>query len=341
MLTDEDGAGIASDRLLSGACRRRRLSATREFFKTTKAQSYPHFVLHSGVLRGSVSGRNFFSLSRRRQAPDGQFLGVISVGLSEGYFTDFYRSIAGTEKDLAVMLLREDGTPLVSFPTPTSSIGAYASTNAMMRIIHNGGLHRSGMVTCRSRWRAPSRRRSQDRPTIRFTLPSGSLRSTVMAHWSARMSLAAGFVLPATIALVLLCWTALRKVGREHQPSAQLRAEDVTRRVTAEEALMRAQKMDAIGQMTGGVARHDFNNMLQIVSSRSCTSSVLKLPDAGIDAQLAAIDRARLSGESLTRQLLAFSRQRGAAPRSDRPRCSACLRSANSFIILSAPVCPS
>ncbi|MDB5888484.1 MAG: hypothetical protein JWM03_1356, partial [Rhodocyclales bacterium] len=40
----------------------------------------------------------------------------------------------------------------------------------------------------------------------------------------------------------------------------------------------------------------------------------LKLPDAGIDSQLAAIDRARLSGESLTRQLLAFSRQQALRP---------------------------
>jgi two-component system NtrC family sensor kinase len=110
---------------------------------------------------------------------------------------------------------------------------------------------------------------------------------------------------------VLLCWTALRKVSREYSAVAQWR-EEMSRRITAEEALMRAQKMDAIGQMTGGVA-HDFNNMLQIVSSNVHIIR-LKLPNAGIDAQLAAIDRARLSGESLTRQLLAFSRQQALRP---------------------------
>ncbi|MDB5799917.1 MAG: hypothetical protein JWL63_856 [Rhodocyclales bacterium] len=302
---DEDGMGIASDRYYPVPIGTS--VANREFFKTQKRSPIP--VVLSGVLRGAVSGLNFFSLSRRRQSPDGHFLGVISVGLAESYFTDFYRSIARADTDLAIALIREDGTALVSFPTPTASVGTYSRASATMQAIRQSDpLRNTASAELDGVQRLVAVRKVGQYPVY---IAVGSLRSTVMDRWISRMAVAAGFVLPATIALVLLSWTALRKVGREHAAIAQLR-DEMTRRISAEEALMRAQKMDAIGQMTGGVA-HDFNNMLQIVSSNVHIIR-LKLPGAGIDSQLAAIDRARLSGESLTRQLLAFSRQQALRP---------------------------
>lgn len=75
----------------------------------------------------------------------------------------------------------------------------------------------------------------------------------------------------------------------------------------AREKLAQAQKMEALGQLTGGIA-HDFNNLLMIVSGhaqllRRRTSEERNL--RAIDAIAAATSR----GESLTRQLLAFSRR--------------------------------
>lgn len=65
------------------------------------------------------------------------------------------------------------------------------------------------------------------------------------------------------------------------------------------------QKMDAIGQLTGGVA-HDFNNLLMIVSGHA-QSLKNRLREARDVRALQAIEIAAARGENLTRQLLSFS----------------------------------
>jgi signal transduction histidine kinase/ActR/RegA family two-component response regulator len=93
--------------------------------------------------------------------------------------------------------------------------------------------------------------------------------------------------------------------------SARLRAEAALR--TAEDALRQAQKMEAVGQLTGGVA-HDFNNLLTIVKS---AVEMLKLPNAKEERRaryLAAIDDAATRAARLTQQLLAFARRQALRP---------------------------
>jgi signal transduction histidine kinase/DNA-binding response OmpR family regulator len=95
-------------------------------------------------------------------------------------------------------------------------------------------------------------------------------------------------------------------------------AADVTARVRAETAVRQAQKMEAVGHLTGGVA-HDFNNLLQIISA----NLDLAIADARTDARMAqrlqaaiaAVDR----GSRLTAQLLAFARRQALEPRSVHP----------------------
>jgi PAS domain S-box-containing protein len=67
-----------------------------------------------------------------------------------------------------------------------------------------------------------------------------------------------------------------------------------------------SQKMEALGLLTGGVA-HDFNNLLMIVSGHA-QSLKRRLSDARDKRALEAIQIASTRGESLTRQLLSFSR---------------------------------
>jgi PAS domain S-box-containing protein len=92
------------------------------------------------------------------------------------------------------------------------------------------------------------------------------------------------------------------------------RLRDQQRLKDAEEALRHAQKLESIGQLTGGVA-HDFNNLLAVFSNG------LELLERGTSATkrqivLEGMRRAVARGTGLTRHLLAFSRRRPVNPES-------------------------
>jgi PAS domain S-box-containing protein len=80
----------------------------------------------------------------------------------------------------------------------------------------------------------------------------------------------------------------------------------------AQEQLAQSQKMEALGQLTGSIA-HDFNNLLMIVSGHAQLLR-RRLTDAKHLKAIDAIHSAANRGESLTRQLLAFSRRQPLNP---------------------------
>jgi len=84
-------------------------------------------------------------------------------------------------------------------------------------------------------------------------------------------------------------------------------AEDVTEKRLLEEQLNHAQKMQAVGQLAGGVA-HDFNNLLTVIDGN--VEMILdSTDDPALRARLTRVQQATDRAAKLTRQLLAYSRR--------------------------------
>jgi PAS domain S-box-containing protein len=96
---------------------------------------------------------------------------------------------------------------------------------------------------------------------------------------------------------------------------------DLTGRMQVEEEkkslqaqLQQAQKMDAIGQLAGGVA-HDFNNMLGVILGHTEMAMDHVEPSQPLYADLEEIRKAATRSADITRKLLAFARRQTVAPR--------------------------
>jgi len=89
---------------------------------------------------------------------------------------------------------------------------------------------------------------------------------------------------------------------------------DLTEKRAAEAQIRQVQKMDAIGQLTGGVA-HDFNNVLTVITGTIgiLSDAVADRPDLAAITKL--IDDAAERGAQLTKHLLAFARKQPLQPR--------------------------
>jgi PAS domain S-box-containing protein len=111
--------------------------------------------------------------------------------------------------------------------------------------------------------------------------------------------------------LVILNW-----LGTWSEPARRhfFIGRDLTEKRAAEARVRQAQKMEAIGQLTGGVA-HDFNNILTVITGTIgiLTEAVADRPELASVATL--IDEAAERGSQLTRHLLAFARKQPLLPR--------------------------
>jgi PAS domain S-box-containing protein len=83
---------------------------------------------------------------------------------------------------------------------------------------------------------------------------------------------------------------------------------DMTERLNLERQLRQAQKMEAIGQLTGGVA-HDFNNILAVIIGMTELTAVGVAGDAKLSAMVKQIDEAAERGAQLVHRMLAFARK--------------------------------
>jgi len=301
VLIGRDGRPLASSAL--AAVKPDANFADRDYFKAQVDKDAGTYVSDVRTPNLSYVGSDFFDLSRRLIGRDGAFKGVIAVAVRPAYFEDFYNLIGQAPGSLFA-LVREDGSILARYPVRGTERPQRLTPGSPLRTAIDHGLDH-GMFTVTSEVDGVPRR-------IGFRKLAGypvyALAGTDIAaidhEWRSAMAMHLIFGLPATLLLFAVLWIALRRTERLY--------DEAQRREMAEGALRQAQQLQAIGQLTGGVA-HDFNNLLMIVSG-SVRRLRRQLKDDKQTQLLDAIDNATERGESLTRQLLTFSRRQTLQP---------------------------
>jgi signal transduction histidine kinase len=251
------------------------------------------------AVQGSITPAAQFSIVR----PEGD--GLIFVSLRVTDFAEYYRSVVDLS-DFSVTVVRSDGAVLARSPGE-NLIGSVLSASSGFRQAI-GKAPNAGIYDAASELdRVPRIFAYRKVDTYPVYIVVGLRKAAVFDQWARLMGRHLMWGIPATLCLVLLAFVAQRRSVVADRAVAAVQVE-AGRREVAEASLRQVQKMEVVGQLTGGVA-HDFNNLLTAIGGN--LELVLRHSEDSVrvrrlaQAALAATSR----GERITQQLLMFSRR--------------------------------
>ena len=274
----------------------------RDYFRIHVQGDIGTFIGEVLTPRPPYQGARFFGVGRRRNNEDGSFAGVIQASVLPEYFENFYARI-GREPGSFLALIRADGAVLAHFPPldhevrfePSGPLGQHIVASPM-----------GGTMTIKSPADGVERRmRYQRLAGYPVYVSAGLDTSAIRSRWVATMSQHLIFGAPATALLFGLLALAFRRTQRLQ--------EEASRREEAEEALRHGQRLEALGQLTGGVA-HDFNNLLTVIRASVDMLRRHDLPEPRRLRYIDAISDTVGRAAKLTGQLLAFARRQSLKP---------------------------
>jgi two-component system NtrC family sensor kinase len=268
-----------------------------------KAQLAPDSNIHIGeVVSIALTGRLIFPVSKWRSDSSGTFAGVTEISVSPQTFDRFYEQLAA-RTSASFALIRADGAVLARYPLPgVTGIKLDASTGFGQMILQSpeGGHYTaiSGVDQLE--------RRFLYRKLAGFPLYVSSSLETrdIVSGWLRYMAGHLVFGVPATLFLVVLILLAMRRTSALYAESE--------RREALEASLRQSQKMEAVGQLTGGVA-HDFNNLLTIILG-NLQMALRQSPEGKAKTLMSNAHQAAERAAELTKRLLAFSRSQPLEP---------------------------
>ena len=235
---------------------------------------------------------------------DDKFEGAVLAYLNLAYFEDFYRAVDLAENGAIVLHLR-DGTVLARYPHNDAVIGqSYADLPPFKDVL----AHSTAGTLIMDSPTDGSRRILAIRALKAFPLAVNVSvgQSRVLAPWRREAWTFSLVALAASLAVVGLLLLLARR-SRELE-------DEIAGRERAEMALRRAQRVEVLGQLTGGVA-HDFNNLLTVIRGNiERIADTARLDSANTD-RLATMLAAAERGATLTTSLLAFARRQPLSPR--------------------------
>ncbi len=235
------------------------------------------------------SGTDWFLPATRALGRSGVFEGMLVAAIQTSYFTDQFRN-TGLEGSYGMGLFYEDGTLVAHWPAMEAEVGK-----------HLDGLAPFAAHLPESRgtfWTADVP--SGEEQVVSYRIVPGTPlivqvsrgKSGMLAEWRRTAT-------GAAVAMLALTCVLLWFITRAARESAQREYE--------RESRIRAEKLEALGKLTGGIT-HDFANFLSLVTT-NVTLIRQRPPWPVIDAALANTDRAIRAATTLTERLLSFARK--------------------------------
>ena len=281
----------------------------KDYFRALEAKDQPLLYVSRAIwLRHS--GEPIFSMaSRIRGKVPGRFAGIIYIAINQSYFDDFYSAIE-RENEHLIVLARDDGSVLASEPMHMGNLPPDVLSHLESGGRANGFLMRSSVIDGQTRLFGYEK--VGPYPVV---IGFGVSLGTAMMPWRRNMWTYGLVAALSSLALLGVSGFAIRRITlegratRRWRHSAALLETEMAERAHVEEQLRQAQKMEAVGRLTGGVA-HDFNNLLTVVIG---SLDLLSRRVGDADPRQKVLIRNAIDGASraatLTARLLAFSRQ--------------------------------
>ncbi len=278
----------------------------RDYFRAMRDTATDTFI--SNEDDSQVAEARAFGITRRLSTAPGRFDGVIHVDIPAATFERFFQNLEPHWRH-RIVLVRADGEVLASDPPPPQEVERFPANALLMRAINSG-------------FQLQEWRRSPVDGTEHFFAwrQLGSYpvyvayaidKDVALQPWYEHLRLYGVIAAGVALSLFLVSLLALRHAQRELTLAQEVAAE-AQRRAEAEASLLQARKMEAVGQLTGGVA-HDFNSLLTTILGN--VERAQQVADQPKQMHcLRQIERAANHGARLVHHLLAFARRQHLDP---------------------------
>ena len=253
----------------------------------------------------------YFTVSRRRERPDGGFAGITMIAVSGDYFASFYQGLLGGSSEYVASVLRDDGTLLARYPE-TGAMSAPGRGDELIEAIAER--IRRGKSVSGSPFDAPGSVVAYKRlASYPVYVAIGRTKASILREWVESTIGYALIAIPAVLGFILLNIIALRRTQREQLALAKAR-DAIAQRAALETQLHQAQKVEAVALLTAGIA-HDFNNLLTIaVANIGLLEQQLDNLSTRQQKFIASANNACERAAVLTRRLLNFARREPVDP---------------------------
>lgn len=253
----------------------------------------------------------YFTVSLRRVTPDGRFNGVIVVAVASSYFASFYDSLIGSGRYTAA-LLKSDGVILARYPAPNLAAGPPLPDPLLIKAITEAP--KTGIVENGTPFDGAGRivavKRVGNYP-VYVTIERR--KASILGEWLQTVSGYAAIGIPAAIALIALSALAFRRARREELALARA-GRAFAGRAALEVRLHRAQRLEALGLLTTGIANAFAKAVSEIRHNVEHAAAAIDNPTGQPQPSLAAAQDGCTRAAGLAQRLLSLTRSEPLRP---------------------------